>query len=129
METSSEKQIYIEILGFTGGLLCSLANLPQLIHIMKHKQTDGISTTTYIVISTGLLLSVVYGILLNLMAIYVWNTVGLLLSISVLVQKAIVERRQESTQSIKSPHATAKEPLRTVPLSTDIIHAHTHTHV
>ncbi len=51
-----------EISQLIGGVILALAGLPQLIRVIKTKETKGISVLTYIAIIVGNILMLVYAI-------------------------------------------------------------------
>ena len=52
-----------EILGYAAALMTTISNIPQVIKIIKTRETKDVSTRTYLFLLTGLVLWVVYGIL------------------------------------------------------------------
>jgi len=77
----------ITILGLVAGLLSTLAGLPQIIKIWRTKKTHDISLGMYIILSAGIFLWIVYGIIIKDIPIVVANFVGLVLVLSILVLK------------------------------------------
>jgi MtN3 and saliva related transmembrane protein len=56
---------YIEIVGLGAALFTTVSNIPQALKIIRTKETKGVSTKTYSILFTGLVLWVVYGFLRN----------------------------------------------------------------
>jgi MtN3 and saliva related transmembrane protein len=52
-----------ESLGFAAALMTTISNIPQVIKIIRTKETKDVSARTYFFLLTGLILWVVYGIL------------------------------------------------------------------
>lgn len=77
----------ITILGLVAGLLSTLAGLPQIIKIWRTKKTHDISLGMYIILSAGVFLWLIYGIITKDMPIVVANFVGLVLVLSLLALK------------------------------------------
>lgn len=77
----------ITILGLVAGLLSTLAGLPQLIKIWRTKKTHDISLGMYIILSAGVFLWLIYGIIIKDIPIVVANFVGLVLVLSLLALK------------------------------------------
>jgi len=77
----------ITILGLVAGLLSTLAGLPQIIKIWRTKKTHDISLGMYIILSAGVFLWLIYGIIIKDIPIVVANFVGLVLVLSILVLK------------------------------------------
>ena len=77
----------MEILGFTAAILTTAAYLPQVYKVRKNKSTKDISLSMYLVMLTGVLLWLVYGIDLNSIPIIIANIVTAALLIFVLLLK------------------------------------------
>lgn len=75
------------IVGCVAGLLCTISFLPQVIKIYTSKRTEDISLATFAILSTGVLLWLVYGIMVEDLPIIVTNAVVLVLSLAIVVMK------------------------------------------
>ncbi|WP_308149359.1 MULTISPECIES: PQ-loop domain-containing transporter [unclassified Spiroplasma] len=53
--------IVIEVVGYVGALLISIAFLPQTIKLIKDKNTKGLSLISYSIYQVGLILFIIYG--------------------------------------------------------------------
>lgn len=53
--------ITIDIVGYIGALLISIAFLPQTIKLIKDKNTKGLSLLCYSIYQIGLILFIIYG--------------------------------------------------------------------
>jgi MtN3 and saliva related transmembrane protein len=62
------------IIGLLAGMLTTASFVPQIIKIAQTRQTRDLSLSAYVVLSLGVLLWVVYGVLINQFAIFVPNT-------------------------------------------------------
>jgi MtN3 and saliva related transmembrane protein len=71
----------IEYLGITGGLLCAIAFLPQIIQIVKTKSAKDVSLTMYLIYTIGLIMWISYGYIMNSPAIMITNSISLMLSL------------------------------------------------
>lgn len=80
METTS-------IVGTIGSTLTTLSLLPQVIKLFKTKSVGDISLLTYICLTVGCFLWVVYGVMLKQPPIYIANIITFLLSFCVLILK------------------------------------------
>ncbi len=78
---------YISIIGTVGATLTTISQGPQLIKILKTKQTHDLSLPTYAVLATGVGLWVVYGLLLNEPPIYIANIVTEILTLTIIYFK------------------------------------------
>jgi MtN3 and saliva related transmembrane protein len=61
------------IIGTIAGILTSISMLPQLIKVLKEKNVEDLSTLMLLILITGLLLWVWYGILKNEWPIIISN--------------------------------------------------------
>ena len=75
-------------IGFLAGTLTTVAFLPQVLKAWKTRDTRSLSGSMYILFSTGVALWLLYGVLLASLPIILFNTITLVLSISILVLKA-----------------------------------------
>ena len=75
------------IIGFMAGALTTGSFLPQVIKIIKMKETRDISLIMYIAIAVGISLWLVYGIMLGELPIILSNIVSLVLIFTILVLK------------------------------------------
>lgn len=80
---------YIEYIGFFAGFCSTISFLPQIIKIWLSKSAKDISLLMYIVLSTGQLAWIVYGVLTNALPIIYANSVTLTLTLIILVLKLI----------------------------------------
>ncbi len=61
--------------------------IPQVVQIIKTRNTEGISLIMYIIFTTGITLWLVYGIILNDLPIIIANTITLILALTILLLK------------------------------------------
>lgn len=85
----------IEILGFTAAALTTAANVPQAIKIIKTRSTKSISSLTYIILLSGLLLWVAYGIYTHDFPIIIANTVSAAITGVILAMKLIAKKEKK----------------------------------
>ncbi len=74
-------------LGLIAGACTTFSFVPQLLKIWKSKSTHDISLAMYAVISTGVLLWLVYGLLVRDVPIIVANAVALFFTVGILAFK------------------------------------------
>ena len=79
--------VYIEIIGFLAGTLTTIAFVPQVIKAWRSKHTKDISLITFIALSTGMFLWLIYGILINSFPIMGANAISLILGLTILSLK------------------------------------------
>ncbi len=78
---------YVNIIGFTAGTLTTIAFVPQVIKIWKTKSAKDISLGMFVILCTGIILWVVYGILVKSLPVVVANATTLVFALSILVLK------------------------------------------
>lgn len=82
----------IEFIGYLAAILTTVSFLPQVIKIIKTKDTSSVSLLMYLLFVAGVVCWLIYGILLENIVITSANLVTLLLSGIVLILK-IKERK------------------------------------
>ena len=80
---------WITIIGLLAATCTTIAFLPQVIKTVKTKETKDISRLMYIILTTGILLWVVYGLLTIDLPIILANTITFVLALIVLMLKII----------------------------------------
>ncbi|MEK7172473.1 MAG: SemiSWEET transporter [Patescibacteria group bacterium] len=75
---------YIVILGLVAAALTTFSSLPQVIKIIKIKSTKDISLGTYILVVTGIILWLIYGLLIKDLPLIAANIVSLILTVTIL---------------------------------------------
>ena len=75
------------IIGLLAGILCTISFLPQVIRISKTKHTRDLSLATFLILSLGVSLWLVYGILIKQLPIILANGAVLSLAILILIMK------------------------------------------
>jgi len=80
---------WIDLLGLTAAFCTTVAFLPQVIKVWKTKSAEDISLAMFLVLTTGVFLWLIYGIIVVDISIIAANTVTLLLSGSILYFKLI----------------------------------------
>lgn len=78
---------FTDIIGFAAAAGTTIAFIPQALKTMRSKQTKDLSLPMYIILNTGILLWLIYGLLQTDWPIIIANTVTLLLTLSILVVK------------------------------------------
>lgn len=75
------------IIGLLAGTLTTGAFLPQVIKTLKLKETKDLSLWMYIILSTGVFLWLVYGIMIKDLPIIAANAISFILAIFILSSK------------------------------------------
>ena len=77
----------IQILGLVAGGIIVFSSLPQIVKIIRSKKTADISFQTYLLLSIGVFLWVVYGLTTNQIAILLPNVIFLIFNLIILYLK------------------------------------------
>ena len=88
--------MWIETIGLIAGVIGIFAWIPQIIEVWVHKRHEGLSLTSFSVVSIALLLWLIYGILVDSIAMIVANIMTLSV-IGTIILGAWRARRSEST--------------------------------
>ena len=90
-------EMWIEAIGLFAGVLGIIAWIPQIREVWIHKRHDGISIATFSVVTVALGLWLVYGILVDSIAMIVANimTLGVILAVIIGVVRL---RKSETNQ-------------------------------
>ena len=78
---------WVDIIGLAAATCTTVAFLPQVIKVWKTKSATDISLAMFLVLTTGVVLWLIYGIIIVDISIIAANTVTLLLSGSILYFK------------------------------------------
>ncbi len=77
----------INLLGLVAGTLTTAAFVPQLMKILKSRSTKDISLVMYVVICTGILLWLIFGLCIGSLPVIAANAVTLLIATAILILK------------------------------------------
>ena len=72
---------FIDILGFFAGICVTISVIPQILKIWKTKKVKDISLLTFSVLTFGVALWVLYGVIKNDLPIIITNSISLSLNI------------------------------------------------
>ena len=84
----------LHFLGYPAAALTTLAFVPQAWLTLRTRDVSGISTATYLALTVGIFLWLIYGISERDWALVVANGVTLPLAASILTTKLLVTRRE-----------------------------------
>jgi len=79
--------VCIELVGLVAGICTTISFVPQIIKILKTKHVRDISLVMYVILTSGIFLWLVYGILLRRIPIILANGISFVLCFSVIVTK------------------------------------------
>ena len=86
--------MWIEAIGLLAGALGIVAWIPQIRDVWVHERHEGISLTTFSVVTVALSLWLVYGILVESLAMIVANVFTLIVILAVLIGVQRLRRRE-----------------------------------
>jgi len=95
-----------ETLGMVAGVFTTFAFAPQAYAVYRTKSTRDISLIMYIVLCTGIILWVIYGILNDALSVWLWNGITLILAFSIMAMKVYWERIKKPEPTVKTIDAT-----------------------
>jgi MtN3 and saliva related transmembrane protein len=75
------------MIGLLAGTLTTASFVPQIIKIAQTRQTRDLSLSAYVVLSIGVSLWVVYGVLINQIAIIIPNTLVFFMGMYIVIMK------------------------------------------
>ena len=75
------------LIGLIAAICTTASFLPQVVKILISKRTNDVSLLMYSILTTGLFLWLVYGLLINDVPLILANSISLTLSLSVLLLK------------------------------------------
>jgi MtN3 and saliva related transmembrane protein len=75
------------LIGLLAGALTTVAFVPQVVKVYRSRSTGDISLSMYLIITTGYVLWLLYGILIASMPVILANIVTLVLAFTILVLK------------------------------------------
>jgi MtN3 and saliva related transmembrane protein len=76
-----------ELLGLIAGLFISFSLIPQIIRVIKLKSAHEVSLLFTSLLLLGTILWLIYGIVLHLIPIILWNSIGIVLDALLLYAK------------------------------------------
>ena len=79
--------MHIEIIGLLAAICTTIAFLPQVLRTWKTRSVADISLSMYLVLCTGLVLWLVYGLYIGSLPVVLANAVTLVLAGAVLVMR------------------------------------------
>ena len=87
-------EMWIEAIGLLAGGLGIVAWIPQIRDVWVHERHEGISLTTFTVVTIALSLWLLYGVLIKSMAMIVANVFTLVVILAVLIGVQRLRRRE-----------------------------------
>lgn len=90
---------WIEAIGLLAGLLGIVAWVPQIREVWVHQRHEGISLSTFSVVTLALVLWLVYGVLIGSMAMIVANVFTLVVILAVLIGVRRLRRLENEAEA------------------------------
>ena len=78
---------YITVIGLVAAVCTTISFMPQIYQVYRTKQTRDLSLPTFILLTIGIFLWLVYGVLLKSLPIVLANTLTLVMCIYVVIMK------------------------------------------
>lgn len=76
-----------EMIGTLAGMLCAVSFFPQVIKVIRTKQTKDLSLLTFLALSIGVFCWFIYGLMLGKAAIIISNGIILFMALAILLMK------------------------------------------
>lgn len=83
----SPMESIVPYIGYIAASLTTLSFIPQMLKVVRDKETQGVSLLMYVMFATGLCLWLLYGVLMESSPIVIANAVTLMLVIPIIVTK------------------------------------------
>jgi MtN3 and saliva related transmembrane protein len=93
----------VTIVGAVAGVASTTSFLPQLVKVLRTRDTSSISAGMYVVTVTAFALWVTYGVMLNEMPLILSNGLSLLMSGFILVMKLLSKPGKEKVADTLEP--------------------------
>ena len=76
--------LFWEVVGYIAGICTAIVFMPQTIKTIREKNVNGLSLTTYIIYTIGMLSWIGYGAYLHSMQMIIFNSISLIFALIVL---------------------------------------------
>lgn len=77
----------VNTIGFLAALLSAVSMAPQVVKVYQTKKTEDLSLWAFAVLSGGLFLWLIYGLLIQALPVIIGNAVGLAFSLYIVIMK------------------------------------------
>lgn len=96
----SENNKYVDILGYSGGVILSICLAPQIYKVLKTREVENISLLWQILYITGIVLHLYYSIHYHLLPIFIPTIIELVLILILLTLKIIFKEKKNLENEI-----------------------------
>ncbi|MBN2140701.1 MAG: SemiSWEET transporter [Desulfovibrionaceae bacterium] len=79
--------LWMETFGIVAGTLTTVSFFPQVVKTWRSKEVKDISLAMYLILTSGILLWIVYGLLIDSISVILANIVTFVLTVAILVMK------------------------------------------
>ncbi|MDD4952867.1 MAG: SemiSWEET transporter [Desulfovibrionaceae bacterium] len=79
--------LWMETFGIAAGTLTTVSFFPQVVKTWRSKEVKDISLAMYLILTSGILLWIVYGLLIDSISVILANIVTFVLTVAILVMK------------------------------------------
>lgn len=76
-----------ELIGYIAAIITTAAYVPQTVKVLRERHTKSLSLGMYIMISSGIALWLIYGLLLESWPLILANGLTLLMALTILIMK------------------------------------------
>ncbi len=76
-----------EIIGYIAAIFTTAAYIPQTIKVIREKNTKSLSLGMYLMISSGIAMWLIYGVIIESPSIILANGITLVMSLFILIMK------------------------------------------
>lgn len=90
----------VDWLGYTAAALTTFSFIPQAWHTFRTRDVSGISLAMYSAFTVGIVLWLAYGAVLGAWPVIIANIVTLVLALSILAMKIVIERRRARRRGV-----------------------------
>lgn len=94
--SEQEYFLLIEVVGYIGATMTTLAFFPQTLKVIKTRDTRSISLAMYILFTLGVCFWLVYGLLIQSFPVVIANTITVVLSAIILLMKLKEPKSKDS---------------------------------
>ena len=86
---------YIEVVGFIAGFITTFASLPQVLKVYKGNHVEGLSLPYFIMLSSGVFLWLIYGILINSLTMIIPNVITFIFVMMIIYKIVSIGHKNE----------------------------------
>lgn len=90
----------VDIIGYTAGFLTVINLIPQLIKIIKNKSSKNISVVSYTILSTALILWIIYAFMKKDIELIITNCLSLCVTTSIIFSSFYYDEKEVELHDI-----------------------------